>query len=201
MTSRPRTLVLVTALSLMAQPALACACCKEPGERITRPLTLDGIYRDDLRDIRTDGRAEVHTTACDFDCITGLLPPTGAYDATFDVTADTWTLRLTDAAQANLSLTAPLPETFTHFATDPAPDSATGTGNPGGLYTELRFDLSMTGDGSGWTGGTAPVPAQLILIGYGTACADLRMARHWMLDVTGGDAATFRLFGTIARDS
>ena len=192
-----RVIVISVMTCAQTEASLACACCADPGARYERSDTLADGELSDLERLRSDGLAEIYSTACGDDCIKGIAPIDGWHHTTLSVGRGGVILVLASekSATPSVTLTADAPDKFVWLATDPAPGSRSAS--PGGLYSETILPLTMQGAGPNWTGGSTRFDARLILIGQSTACMDMSLNTHWMLDVETKDLS-FRLFGRFA---
>ena len=178
----------------MPLPAWACACCADPGDRLTGTQPLEGYLLGLLRDLRFGPKAAVHMTSCGAECVRGIADVTDTYDLSVVPSAEpgqTWTLSLTDpATNAAGTLRFSMPDTAAGTSLDPDPDAGELTTI---LYKEIRIDTLIRGEGIFQTG---IAQMALILHGRGNHCDDRSDFTHWTLDAT-GPSAEFRLFGRL----
>jgi hypothetical protein len=179
-------------------PASACACCAEPGERYIGMEKIDDYTRDVVDTLRFDKRADLYTTAADWsEQIKGIANPaqSSVYRLKVIRTRSSMAFDLSDKAGHAGRLTFQLPGELRKFHADTNPQpQKDGNYIPTKLYKEWQLTGAIVGDRM--FNFKKQVKAHLIFHGRGNGCTSSEQFTNWTLDVKGTDAG-FRFFGRL----
>lgn len=174
-------------------PALACACCTHPTQRMTAVEKIDEFRTGEIARLRFAPEAKLLLGEANDDGLPGMPEPEEDWTLAAAQQKDRLVLTLRDNKGAAGTLTFVLPKTLAAFMTDTRDGENKGYGPP--LYTEWTLTAPFSGDGI-----FRPATAQsrrltLILQGRGSACTDAATFTHWMLSF--GPGNRFRFFGAL----
>jgi hypothetical protein len=183
-------------------PALACACCINPGYyeiSTVKPSTADISMMDEFK---FDTTAQFYMSEAGFDSLRGLaeLKKDDAAGKSIDLSlVETflgrgWRFDLKTAAGRAGSLSLPMPSTMVRFKVDQhqnQPDREPF------LYKELRFKGQVR-SGTGFFKKDVAKPASYFLVfqGYGNGCDSSSDYTHWRLELNGPNA-DYAFFGKL----
>ncbi len=178
---------------LIPHSALACACCADPGFRVTYTSEIGDWHQRQLDQIAFAPTANLYTDACGDDCIKGVTDPKPSYDIVVTRKDEEWQIKLDHNGRPEGALFFALPETYQHFSTDLTPAPETMMPAP---YSEFRHRVQIKGTGSFET--STSVEGDLIFAGQSVGqCDALQASSHWFLDVR-TEETRWRLFGDLA---
>lgn len=193
-------LVLAASIMLSAAvasaPALACACCTNPGQRNVNVEALDEGKRALLEELRFDDAAKVFLGEADPDSVEGIESPSPAYALTAAWQENQILFTLKDEQGHAGTLALELPSKISIFEVDPrgAPDQ--GTGPP--LYKEWKLTGKVKGSGAFAPGAGPGQLLTLIVQGGGNSCTSASDFAYWTL-VMQGPEANYSMFGDLKR--
>ncbi len=181
-------------------PALACACCADPGARFESDQTFgdDSLGAQAIGKLTPAGAATLYTTSAEWDeQIRGIDNPARSerYDVTLERDDKTWALKFNDGKGNSGAVVIALPRVFRLFAADPTPGAVRNTSQVT-LYKELRVTGQKTGLGIFKLKAGDQAKATLIFHGRGNGCTSAEQFTHWTLDVTGPETR-YRFFGEL----
>lgn len=169
----------------LAQSALACACCTEPGQRLERTVALSPGLSEELSRVRFASTASLLADAGFPDTVKGVAAPdTGAYHLVADRIKGRLAFQLTNPAKQSGRIAMALPRQLTRFEVDPRHPASNGHGPE--LYKEWRLEGEATLSGIVGASGRRG-HARLILHGHGNGCTTADHFTHWTLSVVGPD--------------
>lgn len=195
---------LVITLSLLPGNIFACACCAEPGTRITYRGKTDQFTRDLVKEFKFADKADLYMTEAGFDTIEGLDPiakedeaAPGMIDfsSTGIFTGRAWQITLKTPKGLSATYRLPVPLRYTEFKVDIHDQE----GRPNGpwLYKELRFDGIVTASGFAKAGAVRNTRFSLVFSGRGSGCNEVEDFTHWNLDIDGPKAG-YAFFGKLS---
>jgi hypothetical protein len=184
-----------TAALLALQPAAACACCSERGQRTVGSATLEEFQWAEIERIRFAAKAELFTGGGEMGDVPGLAKPDTAYALTVARDGRKLTFTFKGETQGSGTLALTLPDTASFFEVDPR--DATEANPEPSLYKEWKFSGEPTGTGDFAAGAGAGQTLTLILQGRGNNCAAAEDFTHWSL-VLEGPKGEYLLFGDLA---
>lgn len=194
--------ILLAALFMVpSNPAYACGCCSEVGQRDEITSKIGNSDLEVLQALQFGSIAELFGIADD---ATGLLDlSVEGEEELFDfamtskVSPDLITFRLSHAGKGRGTISFPIPEQISVFRVD-IRDGKISKGRHGpALYKEWRLngDATLTGL---VTKGIHKAKSKLVLQGRGISCPDTDDFSHWSLTVD-GSRAQFRLTGELIK--
>ncbi|MBY6162722.1 hypothetical protein KUV73_17680 [Mameliella alba] len=179
-------------VGVIATKAWSCACCTDPGVRLTSSGPISAYEAGELAMLQPAARAGLYMSACGADCVQGVQDPASAYGVVFTLGEAFWTLDLkAEGTEATGTLRLTLPSSMDRRAVDPRPD-------PDGVMPVLLHEwrlvlpVAATGAFAAADGATG----ELILSGEGNHCVMADSFTHWSLSVTAPEVS-FRLFGRL----
>jgi hypothetical protein len=181
---------------LAPSPALACACCTDPGERNVTFSKLESGMIEMMQQVEFAKKVDLFTTAGGLESIKGIEAPSERYAVKVTWDKDRAVFALNDDKGHSGSLSLQFPDKISIFEVD------THDGHKAPYGPALYKEWKLTGKTSG-TGafGAANDPQQrlsLILQGRGNACTSSSDFTHWTL-VMEGPKANYLLFGDLAK--
>lgn len=188
--------VAMAALLAALNPASACACCSDRGQRNVGSAELADYQWSEIDRIRFGGTAELYTGSADTSDIQGIANADSSY--TLAVTRDGKAVTFAFTGQAgqtgSLAMTLPVNAAFYEIDTRDVPDSGVGPA----IYKEWKFSAEPTGTGDFAAGTGKGQTLTLILQGRGNNCAMAEDFTHWTL-VMEGPKGAYMLFGDLAQ--
>ena len=192
----PAAAALLAAFVFGSQPAEACACCSNDGQRNVQTQEVDAYAASILADIRFDATSHLYTGEGEADGgWAGTDTPNFRLAVAKSVNA--WAFEFLQDGPARGTLTFAMPKTVSRFEIDPREPNAASNGTGPVLYKEWRLTTPARGSGmfKDVTGGDQK--ATLILHGRGNSCTDASQFTAWTL-VLHGPKLTTSFFGTLA---
>ncbi|MEZ0371069.1 MAG: hypothetical protein ACAI44_18390 [Candidatus Sericytochromatia bacterium] len=181
---KPLILGLLLALGLSApDPALACACCAEANDHVTRQATIDPDIRSGLGQLRLNGKLDLE----------GPEPavPFGPFTSTARFEGKAMVISLSKDGKPAGTLLFQLPAAYSEFQAHLSwllpPDlykswAQSDTSLDAPLYKELRLQgtlVAAPASAGKWQFGKT---ATLILSGHGNRCFAAEAYAHWRLE-------------------
>lgn len=189
----------VICLMSLANNALACACCAEPGTYMIwtgKPSEYDLSV---VRDMKFDKKVELYMTEAGFESIKGLNDvkkemesdswnyETDALDLVNEFTNKTWKFKIKTPGGKTGTLMLPMPTLMVQYKVDIHDTKDTGLGVS--LYKEFRFKGTVqNGTGIFRSGIIKPTTYFLVFQGRGNGCDDASNFTHWRLEIDGKKA-------------
>jgi hypothetical protein len=190
-------LVLVSLwLALGTTPALACACCTDPGYRNVRVVPLAGSKRAELEQVRFANSAQLFVSAGGLEAVEGINTPSERYALKAEWKEDRVVFDLRDAQGRSGTLSLAIPLKLSVFEVDPRDEPDQGTGPF--LYKEWKLTGKAAGSGVFSAASGPGHLLTLIVQGSGNACTSADDFAHWTL-VMQGPKANYHLFGDLLR--
>ena len=184
----------VIALSGASPPALACACCTNPGQRNVVTVALDSGKRQEIESLRFAGKATLFGGEGDAADIEGITTPSGSYELTAQWLDNRLVLSFRDKLGRTGILSMARPKTVSVFEVDPRDRPDRGQGPT--LYKEWKLSAPAAGSGVFQPGIAPRQVLTLILQGGGNSCTSAIDFSHWTL-VMQGPKANYTLFGDL----
>lgn len=181
----------------LPSPALACACCADPGAYVINTRRVDENYLSELKRLKFQEPGLYMTDAGD-DLIKGLDPIGFDFQLTSIFQNKTFKFTFKDESGKTGTLSLPLPTTMVDFMVDIHDGGEFGAGGPA-LYKEWRFK-SKVSQGTGiFQKGMAPATDFfLVLQGRGNLCATAETFTHWRLEIS-GKKADYAFYGDLGK--
>lgn len=182
--------------------SLACACCAERGQYDVSTDKIDAYRLGVIKDIKFNGKADLYTTAGEFEAIRGLAVVESEYAA--GVTGDfnivdlftnkTWSLTIKTPGGKSGVLMLPMPTSMKVRRID-THEKGEETGEIS-VYKEFQFNGPVkSGTGIFKTSISTPATYSLIFQGRGNNCDNAEDFKNWRLEINGKNAR-FAFFGT-----
>lgn len=181
----------------LSQPAFACACCTEIGQRFVYTGPMDDYTRAEFANVQFAPAARLYVDEGFPDTIEGVNAPSDeGYKLAVERRRKTLQFVLTDTAGGAGTVELVMPKDMTRFEVDPR-ESATEGGHGPTLYKEWRWKglAKLTG---AFAANGRWARAELILHGRGLGCTSSTDFDAWTL-VVRGKAIRFNLLGTTIR--
>lgn len=177
-----------------APPALACACCTDPGQRLVETVEIDAYAAGLLAEVAFTGQARLVTGPRGPEEVEGMTTASDVWRLTLTRETKRWLFAFDDGKGNTGGLTFELPARVTKFEVDPHDAEAPEPPSGPVLYKEWRLTAKASGTGllAGSVGGDQQ--ATLILHGRGNSCTDASQFTAWSI-VLFGSKATNTLFG------
>jgi hypothetical protein len=188
---------LVAGLVGVLEPADACACCTNTGQRHEAVETLGPDKLDEISRVRFAPAAELFTSEADPDMIKGIAAVWAQYVLRVAQGRDRWVFTFRDKDGRSGTLVLALPKSISVFAVDPRRGEREGGTGPT-LYREWKLTSHAIGTGIFAPGMGKAQRITLVLQGHGNSCASTGDFTHWMLAVS-GPLARYHLFGALLR--
>jgi len=190
--------VIVMALTWLVpvEPASACACCSNDGQRYVEMQKIDAFAAGILSDVRFAEVAHLYTGEADLSAIEGITAKSSEFHLAVSKSDAAWQFEFGEAGGGG-TLTFVLPKVITRFEIDLREPGADTSHVGPGIYKEWRLTTSARGSGmfKAATGGNQQ--ATLILHGRGNSCTDVSQFNAWTL-ILHGAAAELKFFGDLA---
>jgi hypothetical protein len=174
-------------------PALACACCTHPTQRMTAVEKLDEFRSGEIARLLFAPEAKLLLGEANDVGLPGMPEPEEDWTLAAAQQKDRLLFSLRDNKGAAGTLTFVLPKTLAVFMADTRDGEDKGFGPP--LYTEWTLTAPFSGDGIFRAAAAQSRRLTLILQGRGSACTDAGTFTHWMLSF--GPSNRFRFFGAL----
>ena len=192
----PASLMSLLALCL-PQPAQACACCTETGQRLEQTAAIETYERSEIAQVRFAPVARLFTDPGFPDSIEGIREPSDQdYRLAVAKSGTHLVFDFTDAQGRTGRVVFPFPKRFTRFEVDPRAAVTEGGLGPT-LYKEWRLHGIAKLSGILAARGVW-AHARLILHGRGNSCTSAHDFENWTLSVT-GKAIRFKFLGATVR--
>ena len=185
------------AVAGFTNPAHACACCTEIGQRYDHTGPMDSYIRGEFESVQFAPAARLYTDEGFPDTIEGVSSPSDDdYKLTFERRRKALVFALTDKAGGKGTIELEMPKNLTRFEVDPRNGTSEGGHGPT-LYKEWRVKglAKLTGvfaAQSRWA------RAELVLHGRGLGCTSAQDFDAWTLMVR-GKATRFNFLGATVR--
>lgn len=190
--------VLVAAFFVMLaipSPALACACCAEPGTYSISTKKPGSYEIDELKKIGFL-TSDLYMTEAGEDGIKGINPIGISYKPSVLLQNKIWKFTLTDNDGKSGTLTLPIAASMVAFMADIHDGKQGGAGGPL-LYKEWRFKAKVSSGTGIFQKGIAPATDYfLVFLGRGNMCTSADQFTHWRLEIT-GKKASYAFFGDL----
>lgn len=196
---------LLMIIALSTESVHACACCSEPGTRVTYIQKTDQFIRDLVKQFEVAEKADIYMTEAGFDMIKGLNQirkedesTTGMIDffSSGSFTGRSWNITLRSPKGLGATYTMSMPLKYTEFKVDIHDEE----NRPNGplLYKEIRFEGPLTSaTGFAKAGVIRGTRFELVFSGRGLGCNEVTDFKHWRLEVT-GPRADYAFYGKLA---
>ncbi|MEO5858607.1 MAG: hypothetical protein ABIR33_06625 [Pyrinomonadaceae bacterium] len=196
---------LLVAISIFSVNIFACACCAEPGTRLSYTTKTDSFIRDLVKEFKLANKADLFMTEAGFDTITGIDPiakedetAQGMLDfsSTGSFTGNLWKLTLRSPKGLGATYSIPIPLKYSEFKVDIHDQD----GRPNGplLFKEIRFDGILTSaTGFAKAGAVRGTKYSLVFQGRGLGCNEVEDFTHWRFDIHGPKAG-YAFFGKLS---
>lgn len=196
---------LLVTLSILSGNIFACACCAEPGTRMSYTTKTDSFIRDLVKEFKVADKAELFMTEAGFDTIEGI-PAIAKEDETAQGMLDfsstgsfagnIWKMTLKSPKGLAATYSIPVPLKYSEFKVDIHDQE----GRPNGpwLYKEIRFAGTLTSaSGFAKAGAVRGTKYELVFSGRGVGCNEVEDFTHWRLDIDGPKAG-YAFFGKLS---
>lgn len=182
----------------LAQPASACACCSEIGQRLEHTGPMDSYVREEWSSVRFAPSARLFSDPGFPDTVEGVMAPSDRdYRLKMLRTPRSLMIALTDAAGRVGTIEMQVPRELARFEVDPREPGVTDQGLGPVLYKEWRTQGQAKLTGTFALRGHA-AHAELILQGRGRSCTSASDFDSWTL-VLRGKGIRFTFLGTTMR--
>jgi hypothetical protein len=189
--------LLTFAVLAQTEPALACACCTESGQRLDSTGPIESYTLGELTQVRFSETAALFSGPGFPDDIEGIANPSSApYRVRGVIRAGGIVLDLTDAGGRAGRIAFAMPRQITRFEVDPRSNEPAPNNGPA-LYKEWRLTGNARLSGIVSAHG-ANAKATLILHGAGNSCTSAYDFGQWTLTVAAKGIA-FTLLGQLRR--
>lgn len=194
-------LSIIVVISFNSSPALACACCAEPGTYTVSTGRIATYERNLLKEMKFGTSAELFLTAGSYDDMKGLKEVVKEFETTsaseFGLvdafTGSTWTLQFMTGGERKGSLVLPRPTQMTSRKVH-IPDNTSTSPNVT-LYKEWIFNGTVrSGTGFFRRDIVKPTKYTLIFQGHGNNCDNAEDFTNWRIEITGAKA-DYAFFG------
>lgn len=190
-------LALVFALA-QGGPALACACCTNPGQRYVENTRIDSYRMNVIRELRFAKQANLETGERDLSDHKGIANPSERYALTVSPQKDRFVFSFRDDKKNEGSLTLLLPDAISVFEVDPRDPEAPARGTGPVLYKEWRLTAPFSGTGIFKAGNGGYQRITLIFHGRGGGCTDATHFSSWTISVH-GPLGNYLFFGELEK--
>jgi hypothetical protein len=177
--------MLLSALLSMpgSDPALACACCTDRGQRNVNSVKFDSSRRAQIEQLKFAKPARLFVGPGGLEIVKGIKDPAERYSVGFIFGQQRAVFGFRDHKGRSGRLSLTLPAKLSVFEVDPrdGPDGGTGPS----LYKEWKFTGKVSGSGIFEPGNGPNQLLTLILQGRGNSCTSSSDFTHWTLVMQG----------------
>lgn len=190
--------LLAAVLAFAADPAAACACCSNAGQRYVENTRLDLNRRDVIRELKFASDATLYIGEGDSDELKGIANPSDRYTLTVSRQKDRFVFAFRDARKNEGTLTLAIPDAIAVFEVDTRDEEFKDQGLGPVLYKEWRLTAPFAGSGIFKAGNGGYQRITLIFQGRGRGCTDATHFGHWTISVH-GPLGNYLFFGALEK--